>query len=61
MGLVLQELSMKTFHHEFVKKAVTMSFDQTNESSGREARGLLYKICFRVEQVRVGPIEIITI
>lgn len=47
VGLVLQELSMKTYHHEFVKKArarslseetqaVTMSFDQTNESSGRE-------------------------
>ncbi|CAK9010040.1 unnamed protein product [Durusdinium trenchii] len=37
VGTVLQELGMTTYHHEFVKKAVTMSFSQSNESAGREA------------------------
>lgn len=37
VGTVLKELSMAPYHHEFVKKAITMSFSQTSESAGREA------------------------
>lgn len=37
VGTVLQELGMSTYHHEFVKKAVTMSFSQSSELAGREA------------------------
>lgn len=36
VGTVLQELGMCTYHHEFVKKAVTMSFSQSSELAGRE-------------------------
>eukprot|EP00434_Breviolum_minutum_P018147 symbB.v1.2.016007.t1/scaffold1208.1/size131501/7 len=37
VGTVLHELGMSTYHHEFVKKAVTMSFSQSSEVAGREA------------------------
>jgi len=37
VGTILQELSMGSYHHEFVKKAITMSFSQSSEATGREA------------------------
>ncbi|CAJ1366888.1 unnamed protein product [Effrenium voratum] len=37
VGTVLRELNMKPYHHEFVKKAVIMSFSQPTELAGREA------------------------
>mmetsp|Transcript_11705 Transcript_11705/g.31966 ORF Transcript_11705/g.31966 Transcript_11705/m.31966 type:complete len:493 (-) Transcript_11705:209-1687(-) len=33
----IKELNMRSYHHEFVKKAITLSFVQTNAESGREA------------------------
>jgi len=33
----LRELNMKPYHHEFVKKAITLSFSQNNAETGKEA------------------------
>lgn len=37
VGTFLRELKMKPFHHEFVKKAITLSFSQSPAEAGRES------------------------
>eukprot|EP00931_Biecheleriopsis_adriatica_P094047 TRINITY_DN67750_c0_g1_i1.p1 TRINITY_DN67750_c0_g1~~TRINITY_DN67750_c0_g1_i1.p1 ORF type:complete len:526 (-),score=126.69 TRINITY_DN67750_c0_g1_i1:137-1633(-) len=37
VGSILRELDMSAYHHEFVKKAITMSFSQSSVDASREA------------------------
>jgi hypothetical protein len=39
----LKDLGMKAYHHEFVKKAMVLSFSQTDTSKSREAVARLFK------------------